>query len=120
MKFFPFYRQLDAMDCGPACLRMVAKHYGVGASLEYLRTKTEYSKQGASLLGLANAAEALGFHTVGARLSFEELIYHVSLPWYIPLSQIILLIPSALKPGYQPLFTTPRGGGGGDNLSSSF
>jgi ATP-binding cassette subfamily B protein len=25
---FPFYRQLNAMDCGPTCLRMIAKHYG--------------------------------------------------------------------------------------------
>ncbi|MDD2526314.1 MAG: cysteine peptidase family C39 domain-containing protein, partial [Bacteroidales bacterium] len=25
---FPFYQQLDAMDCGPSCLRMIAKYYG--------------------------------------------------------------------------------------------
>ena len=25
--FFPHYTQLDAMDCGPTCLRMIAKHY---------------------------------------------------------------------------------------------
>lgn len=25
---FPFYKQLDAMDCGPTCLRMIAKFYG--------------------------------------------------------------------------------------------
>ena len=25
---FPFYPQFDMMDCGPACLRMIAKHYG--------------------------------------------------------------------------------------------
>ena len=25
---FPHYRQLDAMDCGPTCLRMIAKYYG--------------------------------------------------------------------------------------------
>lgn len=25
---FSHYRQLDAMDCGPTCLRMIAKHYG--------------------------------------------------------------------------------------------
>lgn len=25
---FPYYHQLDAMDCGPTCLRMVAKLYG--------------------------------------------------------------------------------------------
>jgi len=25
---FPHYNQLDAMDCGPTCLRMIARHYG--------------------------------------------------------------------------------------------
>lgn len=80
MKNFPFFRQLDAMDCGPACLRMVAKYYGARVSLEYLRQKTEFGKQGSSMLGLANAAEAIGFHTVGARLGFDELIEHSPLP----------------------------------------
>ncbi|MCE5345659.1 MAG: hypothetical protein LLG13_05115 [Bacteroidales bacterium] len=28
MPGFPFYKQLDSMDCGPSCLRMVAKFYG--------------------------------------------------------------------------------------------
>ncbi len=80
MKPFPFFRQLDAMDCGPTCLRMVAKHYGRNVSLEYLRQKTEYGKQGASLLGLANAAEALGFHTIGVKVSFEQLMKDAPLP----------------------------------------
>ncbi|MBR6198471.1 MAG: hypothetical protein IKQ72_12845 [Bacteroidaceae bacterium] len=26
---FPFYHQMDSADCGPSCLRMIAKHYGV-------------------------------------------------------------------------------------------
>lgn len=77
---FPYFRQLDAMDCGPTCLRMVAKHYGRNVSLEYLRQKTEYGKQGASLLGLANAAEAIGFHTIGVKVSFEQLIKDAPLP----------------------------------------
>ena len=77
---FPHYRQLDAMDCGPTCLRMVARHYGRSVSLEYLRTKTEYGKQGASLLGLANAAEALGFHTVGAKLTAKQLLEEAPRP----------------------------------------
>jgi ATP-binding cassette subfamily B protein len=25
---FKFYNQHDGMDCGPSCLRMIAKHYG--------------------------------------------------------------------------------------------
>jgi len=34
---FPHYKQLDAMDCGPTCLRMVAKSYGKSYSLQTLR-----------------------------------------------------------------------------------
>lgn len=34
---FPHYTQLDSMDCGPTCLRMVAKHYGRSYSLQTLR-----------------------------------------------------------------------------------
>jgi len=34
---FPYYKQLDAMDCGPTALRMVAKYYGKTYSLQYLR-----------------------------------------------------------------------------------
>ncbi len=100
MKSFPFYRQLNAMDCGATCLRMVAKHYGVGVSLEFLRQKTEYGKQGASLLGLANAAESIGFHTVGARLSFEELMNHAELPAILHWDQyhFVVLTPNT-KPG---------------------
>jgi ATP-binding cassette subfamily B protein len=28
MMSFPYYKQPDQMDCGPTCIRMVAKHYG--------------------------------------------------------------------------------------------
>ncbi|WP_439482825.1 cysteine peptidase family C39 domain-containing protein [Cyclobacterium plantarum] len=31
---FPFYKQPDAKDCGPTCLRIIAKHYGKLISLQ--------------------------------------------------------------------------------------
>ena len=96
---FPHYHQLDAMDCGPTCLRMVAKYYGRNVSLDYLRTKTEYGKQGTSLLGLANAAEALGFHTIGTKLSFEQLITDVPLPAILHWDQYHFVV---LTPGSKP------------------
>lgn len=97
---FPFYRQLDAMDCGPTCLRMVAKYHGLAIDREYLRTKTGYGKQGASLLGLAHAAEALGFHTVGAKLSMEALLTQAPLPAILHWDQhhFVVLTPGS-KPG---------------------
>jgi ABC-type bacteriocin/lantibiotic exporter with double-glycine peptidase domain len=46
MKPFPHYLQLDAMDCGPTCLRMIAAHYGQRYSLETLREKSHISREG--------------------------------------------------------------------------
>ncbi|HEX5155501.1 MAG TPA: cysteine peptidase family C39 domain-containing protein [Parafilimonas sp.] len=62
-----FYRQLNAMDCGPACLKMVAKHYGKSISLERLRNDSQFSKEGVSLLGISEAAEKIGFRTQGVK-----------------------------------------------------
>lgn len=70
---FPFYQQLNAMDCGPTCLRMVAKHYGKHYNTDTLRQKTGYSKQGVSLLGISETAEKIGFRTRGVHLSYHKL-----------------------------------------------
>jgi ATP-binding cassette subfamily B protein len=53
---FKLYLQQDKMDCGPTCLRMVAAHYGRSFSLQKLRTLAEFSREGVSLLGIADAA----------------------------------------------------------------
>jgi ATP-binding cassette subfamily B protein len=58
---FPFYHQLDAMDCGATCLRMIAKYYGKNYSLETLRERTYISREGVSMRGIADAAEKIGF-----------------------------------------------------------
>lgn len=70
-KKFPFYQQLDAMDCGPTCLRMIAKHYGKSFSLQYLREKCYISREGVSIRGISEAAEAIGFRTLVVKLPFE-------------------------------------------------
>ena len=70
---FSFYKQLDAMDCGPTCLRMVAKHYGKHYSLETLRQKSYIGREGVSLLGISTAAESIGFRTIGVHISFQQL-----------------------------------------------
>ena len=86
-KIFPHYTQLDAMDCGPSCLRMIAKHYGRSISLDFLREKSQYGKAGVSLLGVAEAAESIGFRAVGAKLTMEQLINDAPLPAIIHWNQ---------------------------------
>ncbi|WP_028665877.1 peptidase domain-containing ABC transporter [Runella zeae] len=77
---FSVYRQLDQMDCGPTCLRMVAKHYGRSFSLQTLREKSQINRDGVSLLGIAEAAENIGFRTMATQLPFEVLAQEVPLP----------------------------------------
>lgn len=51
-KSFPVYRQYDAMDCGPACLCMIAKHDGKTYRIETMRNSAFLGRQGVSLLGI--------------------------------------------------------------------
>ncbi|MDR0789610.1 MAG: peptidase domain-containing ABC transporter [Bacteroidales bacterium] len=73
MAKFSLYRQLDAMDCGATCLRMIAKYYGKAYSLDTLRQRSFITREGASLLGLSEAAESIGFRTLGVRATFKTL-----------------------------------------------
>ncbi|NLF40578.1 peptidase domain-containing ABC transporter [bacterium] len=77
---FPVYRQLDATDCGPTCLRMVARHYGRSIPLELLRDRCAITRAGVSLLGISTAAESIGFRTLAARVSFAILRTEAPLP----------------------------------------
>lgn len=80
MKKFTFYRQRDAMDCGPTCLRMIAKHYGRTISLEKLRKLSETTRAGSSMHGISNSAEKIGFRTLGVRIDFSNLVENAPLP----------------------------------------
>jgi len=80
MPSFPFYKQLDAMDCGPTCLRMVARHYGKHFTLQTLREKSYLNKEGVSMLGIAKGAEAIGFQTMGVSLTWDRLNSEAPLP----------------------------------------
>jgi ATP-binding cassette, subfamily B, bacterial len=83
MPQFPFYHQLDQMDCGPTCLRMIAKHYGRSLNLQKLRDNAGFSREGVSLLGIAEAAESIGFKTLAVKVSYERLAQDAPLPCVI-------------------------------------
>lgn len=72
-KTFPFYKQPDSKDCGPTCLRIVAKYYGKLISLQEIRELSETTRAGSNLLKLSDAAEAIGFKSIGVKLDFQQL-----------------------------------------------
>lgn len=80
MKKFPHFHQLDAMDCGPTCLKMIASYYGKDYSLETLRKRSFITRSGVSMLGISDAAESIGFKTMGVKISLAQLINDMPLP----------------------------------------
>ncbi|MDE5676257.1 peptidase domain-containing ABC transporter [Phocaeicola sp.] len=80
MKRFPFYKQLDGMDCGPSCLRMIAKHYGKTFSVQQLREQSFIQRTGVNLLGISEAAASIGLRATGIRTTMEKLASQSKLP----------------------------------------
>ena len=106
---FPHYKQFDSMDCGPTCLRMMAKYYGKTYSVQYLRSRSYITCEGVSMLGISDAAENIGFRTKGYRLTWEELRDDVPLPCIVHWKQRHFVVVFAIKKK-KKLFS--RGAGG--------
>lgn len=94
---FPSYRQLDAMDCGPTCLRMIAKYYGRSFPIQLLRDKCFITREGVSLLGICDAAESIGFRTNGVRITFDQLVGEKPLPCILHWNQNHFVICYVIK-----------------------
>ena len=73
MMSFPFYQQHDAMQCGITCLQMICKHYGKEFSIETLSRYCFATTEGVSLLGISEAANKLGLHSICGRVSMEQM-----------------------------------------------
>jgi ATP-binding cassette subfamily B protein len=74
MKNFPNYKQTESKDCGPTCIKIIAKHYGKIINTQQLRSLSETTREGSSLLGLSDAVESVGFKSLGTKLSFKKLL----------------------------------------------
>lgn len=80
------------MDCGPTCLRMVARYYGRDISLQSLREKSQIGKEGTNLLGVTEAAESIGFRTRAVKLSYSTLTREALLPCILYWNQVHFVV----------------------------
>lgn len=79
-KRYPFIQQHSSSDCGAACLAMVGRYWGKRFNLNSLRELAGVGRSGASLKGLARAAESLGFRASPVRASLSRLVEQEN-PW---------------------------------------
>lgn len=77
---FPVEYQMDSQDCGPACLKIIAKHFGKFYSLQSLRDKCGITKEGVSLLDLSTGAESIGLRTLAIKCTIDDVVNSVPFP----------------------------------------
>lgn len=90
-------RQKDAMDCGPACLAMIAKYFGSNPDIEQIRHNCALGRDGVSLLGISKAAEDIGLKTVSGYLPFHILASEAPLPCIVYWNQNHFVVVYKIK-----------------------
>ena len=76
LKIYPFYRQHSSNDCAVACLMMVAKYWGKKLDYRLLVNAARVDRNGASLLGLIDAGESVGFLVNAGKTDLRGLECH--------------------------------------------
>lgn len=77
---FPVEYQMDSQDCGPASLKIIAKHFGRFYSLQYLRDRCGITKEGVSLLDLSTGAESIGLRTLAIKCTVDDVVNSIPFP----------------------------------------
>ena len=95
---FPIIYQNDSMQCGIACLQMVSKYFGREYSLHFLSDICFATNEGVSMLGISEAANEIGLHSVCTRATAEELS-KVSLPCILHWNQNHFVVLYKVKRG---------------------
>ncbi|MBW1294478.1 peptidase domain-containing ABC transporter [Aquimarina litoralis] len=96
MPKFPFYKQAESKDCGPTCIKIIAKHYGKVLNTQKLRSLSETTREGSSLLGLSEAVESIGFRSLGVKLSLNQLL-EVPLPCIVHWNKVHYVVVYKVK-----------------------
>lgn len=74
IKRFPHFKQADAKDCGPTCLKIIGKYYGKTLNIQRLRVLAETTRMGSNLKNISKAAEKIGFRTLAVKIDFKKLL----------------------------------------------
>lgn len=80
---FPFHKQRQQNDCGVACMKMICDYYHRPYTEEQLTADLKLTREGTSLLDLSETAEQLGFKTVAARVTLDQLTNQIPQPCII-------------------------------------
>lgn len=79
----PVIMQMEALECGAACLAMVAAYYDKWIPLEQVRRDCGVSRDGSNARNVLQAARSYGFVAKGYRYEPDSLRTDGKFPWLI-------------------------------------
>lgn len=101
--------QHDSMQCGIACLQMVCKYFDREYSLDSLSKLCFATTEGVSMLGINEAANTLGLHTISARVT-TTMLGKAPLPSILHWDQNHFVVLYKVKKGKKFYVADPRKG----------
>lgn len=96
-----FTRQYDRMDCGPACVRMVASAHGKVYPLAWIRSRAGLTREGVSVAGIRRALDATGMESATFRMTRDELAERCPLPAILHWNQNHFVVLEGVETGRQ-------------------
>lgn len=68
------------MDCGAACIKMIADYYRATISIDKIRELCEQGVLGVNMKGICNAFESLSFNVIAGKVTFKDLCEKANMP----------------------------------------
>ena len=105
----PVVIQMEALECGAACLAMIMGYYGKWVPLEQLRVDCGVSRDGSCAKNVLVAARSYGFDAGGYRLEPNDLVENGVFPCIIHWNFNHFVVLSGFKRGKAILNDPARG-----------
>lgn len=93
---FPNYKQRNGYDCGPVCLRIIAKYYGENWSVKSIKDLCKIGKRNSSLEEISLASEIMGFSSFAARIPLNKL-QTIQVPFIVYLNKSHFVVVYSVK-----------------------
>ena len=105
----PVVMQMEALECGAACLAMVMAYYEKWVPLEQVRIDCGVSRDGSSAGNMLKAARNYGFDANGYRMEIDQLKEHATYPCIIHWNFNHFVVLNGFKRGKAVLNDPARG-----------
>ena len=108
-KKVPVVIQLEALECGAACLTMILAYYGRWVPLEQVRADCGVSRDGSKAGKILKAARNYGFEAKGYRYSAEDLRQEAVFPCIVFWNNNHFVVLNGFKGKYAIINDPSRG-----------